>query len=259
MQIKKKRMGNKNSSEFNKNSTSEDVIGKKDLTGKVYVITGTSTGIGEYTAKILLKHGGTIIGANRNPDKSLKSKNKIIDDIIKENNTLNKAELEQKYTLLTLDLSSLQSVQDFMIEFNKLNVDVNVLINNAGIMALPEYNETKDGIEKQWGVNHLGHFYLTNLLMDNIVNTAKKCGEPSRIVNLSSSAAGMSPNITKLLDNLLANKCGPMKKNYKAWRYILIYNVSYIYYMIYMYPIYNIYFTEIMALVKQVIMYLHAD
>ena len=66
-----------------------------------------------------------------------------------------------------LDLSSLKSVRDFVVKFKERNLPLNILINNAGIMHTP-YGMTEDGLELQFGVNHLGHFALTNLLLDDL-------------------------------------------------------------------------------------------
>ena len=81
-----------------------------------------------------------------------------------------------------MDLASLDSVRNFAKRINEKEDRIDLLINNAGIMACPKW-KTKDGFEMQFGVNHLGHFLLTNLLLDKIKNT-----KSSRIVNVSSRA-----------------------------------------------------------------------
>jgi retinol dehydrogenase-12 len=81
-----------------------------------------------------------------------------------------------------VDLSSLDSVRQFAKKINSEESRIDLLINNAGIMACPQW-KTKDGFEMQFGTNHLGHFLLTNLLLDKIRNT-----KSSRIVNVSSRA-----------------------------------------------------------------------
>jgi len=98
-----------------------------------------------------------------------------------------KAEIEKQVenaqlTLLKLDLSNLQAVEAFVESFNELEIPLHILINNAGIMAIP-YRETANGFEMQFGTNHLGHFHMTNLLLPKLIQ-----GQPSRVVVLSSSA-----------------------------------------------------------------------
>ncbi|KAJ0657389.1 putative very-long-chain 3-oxoacyl-CoA reductase [Helianthus annuus] len=92
-----------------------------------------------------------------------------------------------KIDVLELDLSSLKSVKAFADSFKDLNIPLNILINNAGIMFCP-YQLSEDGIEMQFATNHLGHFYLTNLLLDKMKETAATSGIEGRIVNLSSVA-----------------------------------------------------------------------
>jgi len=83
---------------------------------------------------------------------------------------------------MKLDLNDLSSVRQFAQEFKKKYQNLHILINNAGIMMLPNRETTKDGIEKQFGVNHIGHFLLTNLLLD-----VMKKSTPARIINVSSN------------------------------------------------------------------------
>lgn len=66
------------------------------------------------------------------------------------------------------DLASLQSVRDFVTKFNEDEQKLDILINNAGVMRTPQGSKTRDGFEMQLGVNHLGHFILTNLLLDKL-------------------------------------------------------------------------------------------
>lgn len=139
------------------------------LQGKTVVITGGNTGIGKETAIDLAKRGARIILACRNQSKG----NDAVIDIIQASGSSN-------VVLRLLDLGSFKSIRDFAAEVNKNEDRVDILINNAGVMFCP-YMETQDGYETQFGTNHLGHFLLTNLLLDKI----KACA-PSRIVNVSS-------------------------------------------------------------------------
>uniref|UniRef100_A0A7S4M8J1 Uncharacterized protein n=1 Tax=Vannella robusta TaxID=1487602 RepID=A0A7S4M8J1_9EUKA len=101
-----------------------------------------------------------------------------------------KADIEKndenaKLTLMKLDLANLQSIEAFVEEFNEKELPLHVLVNNAGIMAIP-YKETANGFEMQFGTNHLGHFHLTTLLLPRLIE-----GQPARVVCLSSTAHKM--------------------------------------------------------------------
>ncbi|XP_062553175.1 retinol dehydrogenase 12-like [Armigeres subalbatus] len=139
--------------------------------GKVILITGANTGIGKETAKELLKRGGKVYIACR----SLEKANQAREELIAETG---KSDIHVR----ELDLSSLESVRTFATKFLQEEPRLDILINNAGVMACPKAL-TKDGFEQQLGVNHLGHFLLTNLLLDRL-----KASAPSRVVNLSSLA-----------------------------------------------------------------------
>lgn len=145
---------------------------KKDLSGKIVVITGANTGIGKYTATILAGLGATVIIGCR----SIERGQKALEEIKKDANS-------DKVEFIQLDLADTQSIRSFAKEFNSRYNRLDILINNAGVMAILERQTTKDGFEMQFGTNHLGHFLLTHLLID-----ALKKAAPSRIINLSSLA-----------------------------------------------------------------------
>lgn len=142
-----------------------------DLKGKTAVVTGANVGLGLATAKDLARRGAKVILAGRSPQRCEEAIQKI------------KAELGDSVTLdyIPLDLGSLKSVREFAETFKQKNEHLHILINNAGVMAIPTRETTEDGFEKQIGTNHFGHFLLTNLLLDVIKTSA-----PARIVNLSS-------------------------------------------------------------------------
>lgn len=133
------------------------------LTGKTFIITGANTGLGFEAAKALVKRDASVILACRNADKA----EQAIAAIRKEtsNGTL---------TACHLDLASFESIVDFANNIKSNHPVFDCLINNAGF-ATPKWDlKTEEGIELHFGVNHLGHFLLTRLLMDRIeANTAR--------------------------------------------------------------------------------------
>ncbi|KAI8375836.1 hypothetical protein BD560DRAFT_392066 [Blakeslea trispora] len=155
-------------------TTAEQIVKfyKTDLTGKVAIVTGSNSGTGLETARVLSMVGAKVIIPCRTIEKS----NGAIKHIKK---TVPEADLVP----MQLDLSDLLSIKKFATDFLALDIPLHLLINNAGIMACPKAF-TKDGFESQFGVNHLGHFYLTNLLLDKL-----KASTPSRIINLTSSGS----------------------------------------------------------------------
>ncbi len=142
--------------------------------GKMAIVTGANSGLGFYTVKGLAGKGCKVIMACRNIEKGEEAKNALLKNIPG-------ADL----TVMKLDLADIQSVRGFAGAFSSLYSNLNLLVNNAGLMAIP-YRKTADGFEMQFGVNHLGHFALTALLFPLLRNTAG-----SRIVNVSSNAHKM--------------------------------------------------------------------
>lgn len=143
------------------------------LDGKTVIITGGNTGIGYETAKDLVQRGAKVYIACRNEEKGNAARSKIIEE----------TKVDDKLLLTKkLDLASLQSVTMFSENIKESEEKIDILINNAGVMACPK-SETADGFDMQFGTNHLGHFLLTNLLLDKI-----KAASPSRIINVSSGA-----------------------------------------------------------------------
>ncbi|CAN7698011.1 SDR family oxidoreductase [Pseudoduganella sp. LjRoot289] len=141
----------------------------KDLTGKTYVITGANSGIGLVTAQQLARQGATIVMGVRRVKEGQRVAAEIRSDAP-----------SAKLVVYQLELGDLASVRGFAAEVNRNHPKLQGLVNNAGVMKTP-FGHTKDGFETQFGVNHLGHFLLTNLLTDSL-----KAGAPSRVVNLSS-------------------------------------------------------------------------
>ena len=143
----------------------------KSLKGKTVVITGANTGIGKETAVDLATRGARVVIGCRNLEKG-KAALKEIQGRSGSTNVF----LEE------LDLASLDSVRKFADNILNSEPRLDILVNNAGVLACP-YQKTEDGFEMQFGVNHLGHFLLTILLLDLLKRSA-----PSRIINVSSLA-----------------------------------------------------------------------
>jgi len=142
-----------------------------DLKNKIVIVTGANTGIGFETVSTLSSMGAHVIAACRDQKKGQEVIKKI-------KSKINKASVE----FIKLDLEDKKSIKQFAEEFKKNHEKLDILINNAGVMACP-LSKTKDGFEMQIGVNHLGHFYLTSLLMESL-----KAAPKSRVVNVSSRA-----------------------------------------------------------------------
>lgn len=141
------------------------------LNDKTVVITGANTGIGKETALDLAKRGARVIMACRDMEKAQTALKEVIE-----------GSGNQNVIVMKLDLSDTKSIREFAETINKEEAKLNILINNAGVMVCP-YGKTADGFEMQMGVNHIGHFLLTNLLIDLI-----KRSTPARIITVSSMA-----------------------------------------------------------------------
>ena len=142
-----------------------------DLTGKVAVITGATSGIGLESAREMARAGARVILAIRNLEKGKIALEDIQRDVP-----------YGQLDIIELNLASQESVRRFAAEFNSQYDRLDILLNNAGIMMVP-YGLTEDGFELQFGTNHLGHFALTGLLMERLIETPG-----ARVVNVSSSA-----------------------------------------------------------------------
>lgn len=143
-----------------------------DLTGKVVIITGANSGLGLESTRDLAAKGATVVMACRNLQKAEAAKAEVL-------TAQPNAELE----LMQLDNASLDSVRAFADAFKAQYDRLDILLNNAGVMAIP-HTETEDGFEMQLGVNHLAHFALTGHLLDILTSTPG-----SRVHSTSSSAA----------------------------------------------------------------------
>lgn len=142
-----------------------------DQTGRVAVITGANTGLGLETARALAGKGAKVVLAVRNTTKG----EGALRSILKDHPTAD-------ISIQAIDLSSLESVRSAAADLRAAHDRIDLLINNAGVMYT-EWQTTEDGFEFQMGVNHLGHFVLTSLLLDRMTDV-----EGSRIVNVASVA-----------------------------------------------------------------------
>ncbi|KAL9247107.1 hypothetical protein vseg_020572 [Gypsophila vaccaria] len=161
---------------FGSASTAEQVTHGVDASHLTAIVTGGASGIGLETARVLALRNAHVFIAARN----IKAANEAKELILKDNKSA-------RIDVLKLDLCSFKSVRECARNFLALNLPLNILINNAGIMFCP-FQLSEDGIEVQFATNHMGHFLLTNLLLDKMKQTARDTGIEGRIVNLSSIA-----------------------------------------------------------------------
>lgn len=153
---------------FGFNSTADDVAAGIDLTGKVVVITGGHSGIGLETTRVLSAKGAKVIVGARDPEKA----RQILASM-------------KNVDCLQLDLADPKSIDEFAQKILTMRMDLDILINNAGVMAMPETRDAR-GYEMQFATNHLGHFQLTEKLFP-----AFKQG--SRVITLTSAGHRFSP------------------------------------------------------------------
>ncbi|KUO49369.1 MAG: short-chain dehydrogenase [Sphingomonadales bacterium BRH_c3] len=156
-------------SQFNAQSTTDEVLAGHDLSGNIVFITGGASGLGLETARAMAAKGAHVILAARDQDKLDQAREEI------------EREVEGAIVeTIVVDLAALASVRNCGKEANQRFDRIDLLINNAGVMACP-FSHTADGFEMQFGTNHLGHFLLTKYLLPLVEKGAGK-----RIVNLSS-------------------------------------------------------------------------
>jgi NAD(P)-dependent dehydrogenase (short-subunit alcohol dehydrogenase family) len=160
-----------------------------DQSGRTAVVTGANSGIGLVTARELARRGARVVLACRSEVRGKEAEDRIRGEVPGAD-----AEFRR------LDLADLGSVREFAAAFPYERVDL--LVNNAGVMALP-YRKTSDGFETQFGVNHLGHFALTGLLLPRL-----RAAGAARVVSVSSGLHALA-NID--LDDLNS------ERNYRRW------------------------------------------
>lgn len=176
---------------FNHRSTAEEVTQDLDLTGLNVVITGVNSGLGFETMRVLAKRGAHIIALARTLEKA----------------TLACAKIDGETTPLACELSDMDSVANCAQQIRDLNINVDRLICNAGVMALPTL-QVKNNIEMQFLCNHMGHFLLIKLLTECLVDAGQ-----ARVVMLSSAAHHYTVKGGINFDNLDG------KRGYHDWRF----------------------------------------
>ncbi|NND66755.1 MAG: SDR family NAD(P)-dependent oxidoreductase [Halioglobus sp.] len=154
---------------FNAESTTDQVIEGISLAGDIALVTGASSGLGVETSRALAAAGAEVVMLARDEAKLAAAAD-----------TLRQGNPDATFHTHLVDLASLDSVRHAADELRRKYPAIQLLINNAGVMACPLLR-TADGFEMQFGTNHLGHFLLTCLLQPSLV-----AGAPGRVVNLSS-------------------------------------------------------------------------
>ncbi|KAK1408282.1 hypothetical protein QVD17_39923 [Tagetes erecta] len=167
--------GTKGASGFSASSTSEQVTDGINGSGLTAVVTGTTSGIGAETARVLAMRGVHVVMAVRNMEKGVTVRESILLE------TPN-----AKVDVMELDLSVQASVREFAAKYCCSGLPLNILINNAGVLS-PQFKLSKDEIELHFATNHLGHFLLTNLLLETMKKTSYEQKTEGRIINVSSS------------------------------------------------------------------------
>ena len=163
-------------SSYGPETTTDEVIEGVDLSGRVAIVTGASGGLGAETARALAARGARVTIAARDLEKAENAAEEI-------RTSTGNPEIDVLGLELTLPDRVRESAKQWLADHDELNL----LINNAGVMACP-LDRTAEGWEFQFATNHLGHFLFTGLLVPALVH-----GAPARIVNLSSAGHRMSP------------------------------------------------------------------
>lgn len=154
---------------FTASSTTDEVLAGIDLHGKTAVVTGASGGLGAETARALASKGATVVLVARDQGKLQQQVDAIV-----------AATGNAAVSLVLMDLADLDSVRAAARKIASQHPAIHILVNNAGLMACP-LARTSRGFESQFGVNHLGHFLFTTLLIPNLQAAA-----PARVIALSS-------------------------------------------------------------------------
>lgn len=168
----------------------------RSLEGKVILVTGGNSGLGKQSILELAKHNPAeiFLGA-----RSTKKAQEAIDDIKRQ------VPNAPPIKVIQMDLSSFESIHEAAKTFHQHSQRLDLLLLNAGIMIVP-HEITKDGYEIQFGTNHMGHAFLTRLLLPTLLKTAEEPKSDVRVVVLSSSAHGYAPKSQGINFDTLKNK-----------------------------------------------------
>ncbi|XP_047080510.1 short-chain dehydrogenase TIC 32, chloroplastic-like [Lolium rigidum] len=164
----------KGASGFSWASTADQVTQGLSAAGLTAIVTGASSGIGAETARVLAARGAHVVMAARNVAAADSVRQAVL-----------AATPAATLDVMELDLSSMASVRKFAADFNAKGLPLNILVNNAGVLAT-SFTLSKDGIEMQFATNHVGHFLLTHLLLETMKKTSRESNVEGRIVNVSS-------------------------------------------------------------------------
>jgi NAD(P)-dependent dehydrogenase (short-subunit alcohol dehydrogenase family) len=165
---------------YTKTSTAAEVVADLDLAGRTIMVTGATSGLGLESMRVLAGRGARVIGTGRSLEQARAAC----------------ASVGTGCTPLALELENLDSIARCADAVEAMNIPLDVLMCNAGIMALPKREQVR-GLEKQFAVNHLGHFLLVRRLLDRVIAAPQ-----GRIVVLSSSAYKWAPPEGIEFDNL---------------------------------------------------------
>ena len=152
-----------------------------DLSGRRAVVTGANSGLGYVTARELTRHGADVVLACRDQGRGEQARARMTGEVT--------GSTPGRVELMLLDLADLASVRSFAGRYAERYEDLDLLVNNAGVMAVP-LRRTTEGFELQLGTNHLGHFALTGLLLPRLLAAGRRSGQrgPARVVTVSSGA-----------------------------------------------------------------------
>lgn len=163
-----------------------------DLTGKTYLVTGTSAGVGQQAAKLLLSKNATVVTVNRNPAKTAASHKVVFEEATKLNHNLTEQTLQSRLINVEADLSDLTTIKPATEKIFKAVKKLDGALLNAGVMEPPAGSLTKQGYELQFGCNVIAHQLLVDLITPLLQNTVAEGGVP-RVVFTTSLSHSASP------------------------------------------------------------------